>query len=115
MHPPIVVNVAPEYTPEEGTTLDALTAALEFAEIPASLIQGEAPDCTPMPNARFIRSIVGWEFDGPAPVDLVVLNDGRVIGINGECAVLYPSLEAFEASGDGALFDASGCPSLSLL
>ena len=50
---------------------------------------------------EFIKEIQTHETGGNCPVDLVVLKDGRVIGINEECAVLYPSLDAFyEFSGN---------------
>lgn len=32
---------------------------------------------------------------GGTMVDFVVLKDGRVLGINDECVVLYPSIAAF--------------------
>lgn len=34
----IIIDVSDDYVPEEGDALDAVTAALEFAEIPASLM-----------------------------------------------------------------------------
>lgn len=34
----IIVDINDDYVPEEGDSLDAVTAALEFAEIPASLV-----------------------------------------------------------------------------
>lgn len=58
-------------------------------------------------QCEFIRELQSFDSGGNCPVDLVVLKDGRVIGISGECAVLYPSLDAFyEFSGNTlAAFD----------
>lgn len=52
-------------------------------------------------KCEFIHELQSFDSGGNCPVDLVVLKDGRVIGINEECAVLYPSLNAFyEFSGN---------------
>lgn len=45
---------------------------------------------------RFIDCIEEWEPRGPTPVDLVYLRDGRILGINDECVVLYNNLADFE-------------------
>jgi hypothetical protein len=44
-------------------------------------------------NAQFIAGIDA--LDGNAPVDFVLLKDGRVIGIDAECVVLYASMDDF--------------------
>jgi hypothetical protein len=44
-------------------------------------------------NAQFIAGID--TLSGNAPVDFVVLKDGRVIGIDAECVVLYASMDDF--------------------
>jgi hypothetical protein len=45
---------------------------------------------------RYINCIEEWEPKGPVSVDLVHLRDGRVLGINSDCVVLYDNLEDFE-------------------
>ncbi len=45
----------------------------------------------------FVSAIDVYEPDGPVSVDLILLADGRVLGVDSETAVLYPSREAFEA------------------
>ena len=44
-----------------------------------------------------IAKIDTWNSGGNCMVDMIYLNDGRVIGLNEECVVLYPS--------ENALFD----------
>ena len=44
-------------------------------------------------NAQYIAGIDA--LNGNAPVDFVVLKDGRVIGIDAECVVLYASMDDF--------------------
>jgi hypothetical protein len=44
-------------------------------------------------NAQYIAGID--TLSGNAPVDFVVLKDGRVIGIDAECVVLYASIDDF--------------------
>jgi len=44
-------------------------------------------------NAQYIAGID--TLSGNAPVDFVVLKDGRVIGIDAECVVLYASMDDF--------------------
>ena len=44
-------------------------------------------------NAQFIAGID--TLSGNAPVDFVILKDGRVIGIDAECVVLYASIDDF--------------------
>jgi hypothetical protein len=44
-------------------------------------------------NAQYIAGIDA--LDGNSPVDFVVLKDGRVIGIDAECVVLYASIDDF--------------------
>lgn len=48
----------------------------------------------------FVQKITTYEPDGPVSVDLLHLADGSVVGIDGEIACLYPSIEAFD-SDDG--------------
>jgi hypothetical protein len=45
----------------------------------------------------FVEAITTYEPDGPVSVDLIVLCDGRVLGVDSESIVLYPSMEAFDA------------------
>lgn len=46
-------------------------------------------------DTQFIQWVDGFEAGGNCPVDLVFLNDGRVVGIDGETLVLYESYEDF--------------------
>jgi hypothetical protein len=46
----------------------------------------------------FVEAISTYEPDGPVSVDLLVLADGRVLGVDTDTAVLYPSMEAFDAA-----------------
>jgi hypothetical protein len=59
--------------------------------------------------AKFIKRIEEFESEGPVSVTLIHLNDGRVLGINDECVVLYPSREAFDDSS------ASNYPTIGLM
>jgi hypothetical protein len=34
----IIINISDDFVPEDGDAFDAVTAALEFAEIPATLV-----------------------------------------------------------------------------
>lgn len=43
----------------------------------------------------FVQTFDDYEPDGPVSVDLVILHDFRVIGIDSESAVLYPHMSAF--------------------
>ena len=45
---------------------------------------------------KYITSVATWEPGAPVSVDLVHLNDGRVLGISSDCVVLYDSLADFE-------------------
>jgi hypothetical protein len=47
-------------------------------------------------SLHWIKAIEGYETGGNCPVDFIHLHDGRVIGIDNECIVLYESMEAFE-------------------
>lgn len=46
----------------------------------------------------FVQSIDAYEPDGPVSIDLLVLADGRVIGINDECVVIYADREDVESN-----------------
>jgi len=46
-------------------------------------------------QTEFIAEIQSHETGGNCSVDLVVLKDGRVLGINDECVVLYASMDDF--------------------
>lgn len=81
--------------------------------IPPSVAQLAPPTGPDEAGTMFVDSVEAWEPLGPSSVDLVTLSDGRVLGINDECVVLYPSREAFENSGHS--FDASNCPSINLI
>lgn len=52
-------------------------------------------DRSPM-GLTFVERIGTYEPDGPVSVDLIVLCDGRVLGVDTESIVLYPSMEAFD-------------------
>lgn len=43
----------------------------------------------------WVKAIEGYETGGNCPVDFIHLHDGRVIGVDGECAVLYDSMHDF--------------------
>mgnify|MGYP003650608899 CR=1 FL=1 len=47
-------------------------------------------------TAQYIAGIDAMETGGNSPVDFVLLKDGRVIGIDAECVVLYASMSDFE-------------------
>lgn len=50
-----------------------------------------------MPNrTSFVTRIEEWEPTGPVPCTLVHLFNGRVLGVNDETIVLYPSRRAFD-------------------
>lgn len=44
----------------------------------------------------YIDSMETYDSGGHCMIDFVHLKDGKVLGINDECIVLYPSMEAFE-------------------
>jgi hypothetical protein len=46
-------------------------------------------------SLHWIKAIKGYETGGNCPVDFIQLHDGRVIGIDSECIVLYESMDAF--------------------
>jgi hypothetical protein len=48
-----------------------------------------------MHNLYWITDATTYEAGGNCPVDFVTLNDGRVLGIDGECVVLYESMDDF--------------------
>lgn len=50
-----------------------------------------------MVGLTFVRRIGTFEPEGPVSVDMVYLHDGRILGIDSDSAVLYPSLQAFDA------------------
>lgn len=45
---------------------------------------------------KYIACVEVWEPQGPVTVDLIHLYDGRVLGITGDCVVLYDNLMDFE-------------------
>jgi hypothetical protein len=49
----------------------------------------------------YIQKIETVNTGGGCMVDLLYLHDGRVIGLNDECAVLYESLDSFFNDGEG--------------
>jgi len=54
---------------------------------------------------QFIKSISTENTGGGCMVDFIFLLDGRVIGVNDDCVVLYPTLEAFGQGDDDGSFD----------
>jgi len=48
-------------------------------------------------NMDYISEVFSWDSGGNSMVDFVVLKDGKVLGINDECVVLYDSMEDFES------------------
>jgi hypothetical protein len=58
---------------------------------------------------QFIKNIDTHEMGGNVTVDLVHLPDGRVLGVNDECVVLYSSLDDFLFGGT------SDAPTIDLL
>ncbi len=46
-------------------------------------------------QGQYIDRVVVEQTGGGCMVDFVELKDGRVVGINDECVVLYPSRDAF--------------------
>jgi len=55
-------------------------------------------------NATFIEAIQTTQTCDGRMVDLVTLEDGKVVGIYADCIVLYPDLRRFEES-DGEDWD----------
>ena len=45
---------------------------------------------------KFITGLSQYEPHGPITIDFVHLWDGRVLGINNECVVLYKNMEDFD-------------------
>lgn len=60
---------------------------------------------------KFVESVYTENTGGGCLVDIVTLQDGRIIGISEECIVLYPSIDAFFDGIDG-VFD---FPAISLI
>lgn len=54
----------------------------------------------------YIKRVTTVHTGGNCNVDVVELDDGKCLCINGECVVLFPSREAF----DDPEFDASNLP-----
>ena len=50
----------------------------------------------------FIKESFTMNTGGDCMVDFLTLTDGKVIGVNDECIVLYPSMDAF-MSGEGSV------------
>lgn len=49
-----------------------------------------------MSLGSFIEKVTTYEPDfAPCAVDFIHLKDGRVLGVNGECVVLYASMDDF--------------------
>jgi hypothetical protein len=46
-------------------------------------------------NTDYIAEVLA--LGGNSPVDFVILKDGRVLGINDECVVLYDNMADFES------------------
>lgn len=60
-------------------------------------------EAIPASAGQFVQQVFTENTGGGCMVDLVVLNEGRVIGITDESVVLYPSMNAFyEGDADGA-------------
>ncbi len=47
------------------------------------------------PLTSHVQSVTEEDTGGHCMVTFVTLADGRVLGINDECVVLYPSMDAF--------------------
>ena len=62
---------------------------------------------------EYIQKIDTVNTGGGCMVDLIHLHDGRVIGLNDECAVLYESLDAFFNDGEAKNLPAFWIPSIS--
>jgi hypothetical protein len=60
-------------------------------------------------DANYVRS-VRPDDEAPASVDIVLLQDGQALAINGEAVVLFPNLAAY----DDPETDASGFPTIEL-
>lgn len=54
----IVVRVEPGFTPVEGDAFDAVMAALDFADIPASIAQRKAPPANTMLVSQFMTELL---------------------------------------------------------
>jgi hypothetical protein len=54
-------------------------------------------------KTEFINKVETVNTGGGCLVDIITLWDGRVIGLNDECAVLYDSIEAFWDGGSNNL------------
>ena len=49
-----------------------------------------------MTTLNYIDRVFTENTGGGTMVDFVQLKDGRILGVNDECVVLYESMEAFE-------------------
>lgn len=64
---------------------------------------------TRTPGHAFVRNVHTETSNGSSRVDLIELSCGKVLAINGEVVVLYPSLKAYQE-----YVDADALPTISL-
>ena len=56
-------------------------------------------------EGQFIKCVSSQNTGGGCMVDFIELHDGRLIGLNDECIVLYPSVDAFYDGDENGEFD----------
>jgi hypothetical protein len=70
----------------------ALSDALAFAQT-----QFTQPSQTEIMGTTYIQSTSTYESGGNCSVDFIHLKDGRVLGVSGDCVVLYDNMEDFHS------------------
>lgn len=83
-----------------GDTMVAMMTEVIFDRV-------DAPSGFSELGLTFVDRITTYEPDGPVSVDLLHLPDGRVIGVDAEGVVLYPSIDAFNAITESGEVDES--------
>jgi hypothetical protein len=71
---------------------DSLSDALAFAQT-----QFTQPSQTEIMGTTYIQSTSTYESGGNCSVDFIHLKDGRVLGVSGDCVVLYDNMEDFHS------------------
>jgi len=71
---------------------DSLSDALAFAQT-----QFTQPSQKEIMGTTYIQSTSTYESGGNCSVDFIHLKDGRVLGVSGDCVVLYDNMEDFHS------------------
>lgn len=104
-----MIGFAPGTTWHDGPSEDYRGLPFDVVGCVARADDGESSEL----GLTFVKSLKVYEPDGPVSVDLLTLFDGRVLGIDADSAVLYPSMEAFDKLGEDSEKD-STYPSMDL-